>query len=80
MPTRVALPHLGQTSMTLSARMGISLWMMPPCLALLPGLGVASCNIDAFDNDLVLCRHGNQDLTLLALVLAAQHDYGIVSS
>ena len=32
--TRVGLPHLGQTSITLLASMGISLWMMPPgCMA-----------------------------------------------
>ena len=53
MPTRVGLPHLGQTSMTLSGTHGNLLMDDAALLTLLPGLGVAGCNIDAFDNDLV---------------------------
>ena len=45
--------------------MGISFLMMPPLLALLAGLGVASGHIDAFDDHLVVFGHGHQNLALL---------------
>src|SRR5699024_11266714 len=46
-------------------------------LALTAGLGVAGHHVDALNDDLGLAGNGALHLTLLALVLAGQDDYGV---